>query len=79
MGEEMKIEMIKYRWPRDLKRCSAEVTDSIKRYRDIAKGAWNVPDDYICSRDARYLIDGKGYCFLHAGGLAIEHLMKEQK
>ena len=51
--------------------CAAEVGDISKRYRDMTH------KDYQCERLGRYVIDGKPYCSLHAGELAVHHLLTQ--
>jgi len=38
---------------------------------------WYDGDPHRCAKYARYYIDGHKYCYLHAGDLALKHLMGE--
>lgn len=71
-----KVERISKIWPRSNVKCSGEVTDALKAYRDRAAGAWNVPHGYNCTRFAQYQIDDKPYCALHGGKLLLNALCR---
>lgn len=69
----IKVEALFKKWPRNEARCQHDIIDAGKQYRDL----WpETRGDYQCQRSARFKIDEKRYCSLHAGQVLIAHHLK---